>query len=301
MAKNQILALVAGALSIGITSCDNTGGVKKTSDGLMYKIVKDEPGDKFPEVNDIIEMHVNIRIGDSVLLNSRQMNGDKPFEFPLPEATFKSDWVTGIKLLTAGDSAVFYVPVDTAKKYAQGQFPEFAKSTDTVVYEVKLVSFKSAAEQKKKEEEAAAKQIVEDDQKLQAYFSEKGLNPQKTESGLYYIIDKEGTGAPIERGQTVTVNYTGKNLKGETFDSNVEAEFQHVQPFTFPVGMGQVIKGWDEGIMLLKEGSKARFFIPSPLAYGQGSMGEKIGPNEILVFDVEVTDVETEQPAAAVQ
>lgn len=299
MAKNQILALVAGALSIGITSCDSAGGgVKKTSEGLMYKIVKDEPGDKYPEVNDIIEMHVNIRIGDSVLLDSRQMNAGKPFEFPLPEATFKSDWVTGITLLTAGDSAVFYVPVDTAKKYAQGQFPEFAKSTDTVVYEVKLVSFKSSAELKQKEEEAAAQQITEDDRKLQAYFSEKGLKPQKTESGLYYIIDKEGAGAAIEKGQIVTVNYTGKNLEGETFDSNVDPEFQHVQPFTFPVGMGQVIKGWDEGIMLLKKGSKARFFIPSPLAYGQNSMGDKIGPNEILVFDVAVTNVEAQQSAA---
>ncbi len=300
MTKNQILALTIGAASIGLTSCDNTGGIKKTSDGLMYKIVKDEPGDQSPEVDDIIEMHVNIRIGDSTLLNSRQMNGDKPFEFPLPKATFNSDWVTGIKLLTAGDSAVFYVPVDSAKKYAQGQFPEFAKSTDTVVYEVKLVSFKSSAEIKKKEEEAAAKQTEEDDKKLQAYFSEKGLNPQKTASGLYYIIDKEGTGATVEKGQLVTVNYTGKNLKGETFDSNVDPEFQHVQPFTFPVGMGQVIKGWDEGIMLLKKGSKARFFIPSPLAYGVNPMGPNIGANEILIFDVEVTNVETEQ-AAAVQ
>ncbi len=297
MTKNQIMALVAGALSIGITSCDNTGGMKKTSDGLMYKIVKDEPGDKFPEVNDIIKMHVNIRIGDSILLDSRKMNGDNPFEFPMPEPTFKSDWVSGIKLLTAGDSAVFYVPVDSAKKYAQGQFPEFAKSTDTVVYEVKFVSFESAAELKKKEEEAASKQMGEDDQKLQTYFSEKGLSPQKTESGLYYIIDKEGAGTPIEKGQLVTVNYTGKNLKGETFDSNVDPEFQHVQPFEFPVGMGQVIKGWDEGIMLLKKGSKARFFIPSPLAYGSNAMGPKIVANEILMFDVEVTDVKAEQAA----
>jgi FKBP-type peptidyl-prolyl cis-trans isomerase len=297
MTKNQIAALVAGALTIGITSCDNTGGIKKTSDGLMYKIVKDEPGDKSPQVDDIIEMHVNIRIGDSVLLNSRKMNGDKPFEFPLPEATFKSDWVTGIKLLTAGDSALFYVPVDSAKKYAQGQFPEFAKSTDTVVYEVKLVSFKSAEEMKKKEEEAAAKQITEDDKKLQAYFAENNLAPQKTESGLYYIIEKEGTGAAIEKGQAVTVNYTGKNLKGETFDSNVDPKFQHVQPFEFPVGMGQVIKGWDEGILLLKKGSKAKFFIPSPLAYGANAMGPEIGANEILVFEVEVTDVKSEQTA----
>jgi len=293
MTKNQILALAVGAVSMGLASCDNTGGFKKTSDGLMYKMIKDEPGDKHPQVNDIIEMHVNIRIGDSVLLNSRQLNNNKPFEFPLPEATFKSDWVTGLKLLTAGDSAIFYIPVDTAKKYAQGQFPEFAKSTDTVVYEVKLVSFKSAEEMQKKAEDEAKKQLDEDDKKLQAYFAEKGLNPQKTESGIYYIIDREGTGEPITQGKRVTVNYTGTNLQGVKFDSNVDPKFNHVEPFTFTAGVGEVIRGWDEGVQLLKEGSKARLFVPSPLAYGKQEMGPEMGANAILVFEVEVTKVET--------
>lgn len=293
MTKNQILALTVGAVSMGLASCDNTGGFKKTSDGLLYKIIKDAPGDTHPQVNDIVEMHVNIRIGDSVLLNSRQLNNNEPFQFPLPEATFKSDWVTGIKLLSAGDSAIFYVPVDTAKKYTQGEFPGFAKSTDTVVYEVSLVSFKSAEEMQKKADEDAAKQKDVDDQKLQAYFTEKGLKPQKTESGLYYIIDREGTGEPISQGKKVTVNYTGTNLKGEKFDSNVDPKFSHVSPFAFTAGVGEVIPGWDEGVMLLKKGSKARFFVPSTLAYGKRAMGPEIGENEILVFEVEVTDVET--------
>jgi len=292
MTKNQILALAIGAVSIGFASCDNTGGFKKTSDGLMYRIIKDEPGEEHPQVDDVIEMHVSIRIGDSVLLNSRVMNNNEPFKFPLMEGTFKSDWVNGIPLLTAGDSAIFYVPVDSAKKYAQGNFPEFAKSTDTVVYEVQLVSVQSAAETKKKEEEMAEKQKTEDDNKLQAYFAEKNLSPQKTASGLYYIIDKEGTGPVIEKGQQVTVNYTGTSLSGTAFDSNVDPQFKHVEPFTVTVGVGAVIKGWDEGLQLLKKGSKARFFIPSTLAYGRQDMGSDMGANANLVFEVEVKNVE---------
>lgn len=296
MTKNQILALGIGAVTLGITSCDNTGGIKKTSDGLMYKIVKDEPGDKHPETEDMVEMHVNIRIGDSVIFNSRMLNNNKPIEFPLAKATFESDWVSGVKLLTAGDSAIFYIPVDSAKKYTQGMFPEFAKSTDTVVYEINLVSFTSHAEVERKAAEAAKGQMDEDDRKLQAYFSEKGISAKKAESGLYYIIDKEGTGKAISKGDMVTVNYTGTNLRGNKFDSNVDPAFQHVSPFTFRAGVGDVIPGWDEGVMLLKEGSKARFFIPSPLAYGKQQMGPEIGPNEVLVFEVEVTKVEA--PAA---
>lgn len=296
MTKNQILALAFGAVSIGMVGCKGKADFKKTSEGLVYKMIVDSAGDKHPKVNDIVAMHVNIRIGDSVLLNSRQMNNGEPFKFPLMDGTFKSDWVTGIPLMTAGDSAIFYVPVDTAKKYAQGQFPPFAKSTDTVVYEIKLVSVESAEEMKKQQEEASAKQMGEDDKKLQAYFAEKGLKPNKTESGLYYIIDQEGTGALAERGKKVTVNYTGTGLSGKAFDSNVDPQFQHTEPFSFTAGVGEVIPGWDEGIQLLKKGSKARFFIPSPLAYGQRDMGPDMGANAILVFTVEVTNVE--EPSA---
>ncbi|MCB0696481.1 MAG: FKBP-type peptidyl-prolyl cis-trans isomerase [Chitinophagaceae bacterium] len=292
MTKNQILALAIGAISVGFTSCDKTGGYKKTSDGLLYRIIKDEPGETHPKVNDIVEMHVNIRIGDSTLLNSRQINGNQPFKFPLMEGTFKSDWINGMTLLTAGDSAIFYVPVDSAKKYAQGNFPEFAQSGDTVIYEVQLLSVESAEDVKKKEEEAASKQKENDDAKLQAYFAEKHLTPQKTESGLYYIIDKQGSGPNVEKGQKVTVNYTGTNLEGKPFDSNVDPQFNHVEPFSFDAGVGQVIPGWDEGILLLNKGSKARFFIPSPLAYGPRDMGPDMGANAILVFEVEIRNIE---------
>ncbi len=217
------------------------------------------------------------------------------------EGTFKSDWVNGIPLLTAGDSAVFYVPVDSAKKYAQGNFPEFAKSTDTVVYEVQLVSVVSAEDTKKQEEEMAQKQISDDDNKLQAYFAEKHLSPEKTSSGLYYIIDKKGSGPTVEKNQKVTVNYTGTNLEGKPFDSNVDPKFNHVEPFSFTAGVGQVIRGWDEGILLLNKGSKARFFIPSPLAYGQQDMGPDMGKNAILVFEVEIKNIEAAEQAAPVQ
>lgn len=298
MIKNRTLALLIGATAVAFTSCDNNGGIKKTSDGLMYQIVKDESGDAHPQVEDIVKMHVNIHIGDSVLLNSREMNQNNPFEFPLMKGAFASDWVNGIPMLTAGDSAIFYVLVDSAKKYAQGQFPPFAKDGDTVVYEVQFVDFESAAEKKKKDEAAKVEQKANDDKILQAYFAEKNLTPQQTESGLYYIIDKQGSGPNVERGQKVTVNYTGKSLEGKPFDSNVDPAFHHVEPFSFAAGVGQVIPGWDEGILLLNKGSKARFFIPSTLAYGDRDMGPDMGKNAILMFDVEIKNIEAAPKAA---
>ena len=115
---------------------------------------------------------------------------------------------------------------------------------------------------------------------------------EKTASGLYYIVDKDGTGEQVKAGQTISVNYTGKTLDVQTFDSNIDPKFSHTDPLKFPVGQGQVIPGWDEGMMLLKKGSKARLFIPSPLAYGAQSPGPGIPANSVLMFDVEVLGVE---------
>lgn len=107
-----------------------------------------------------------------------------------------------------------------------------------------------------------------------------------TKSGLKYQILQEGTGDQIAKGKQVTVHYSGYLLDGTKFDSSVERD----EPFTFVVGVGQVIPGWDEGVMLLKKGSKARFIIPPTLAYGNRDLG-KIPANSTLIFDVEVLDV----------
>ncbi len=80
-------------------------------------------------------------------------------------------------------------------------------------------------------------------------------------------------------------------LNGEKFDSNVDPQFQHVQPFEFMLGKGSVIKGWDEGIALLKKGGKATLFIPSTLAYGANSPSPKIPAHSVLVFEVELNEI----------
>jgi FKBP-type peptidyl-prolyl cis-trans isomerase len=84
------------------------------------------------------------------------------------------------------------------------------------------------------------------------------------------------------------MNYTGKLMDGTKFDSNQDSTFHHMEPFTFPIGVGQVIPGWDEGVMLLNKGAKATLFIPSGLAYGEHPPTPAIPANSILVFDVEV-------------
>lgn len=109
----------------------------------------------------------------------------------------------------------------------------------------------------------------------------------KTESGLIYTITHEGNGARAKAGDKVVMHYTGKLTNDSIFDSSIF----RAEPFVFKLGVGQVIKGWDEGVALLNVGDKATFTIPPHLAYGANGAGGVIGPNETLIFDVELLEI----------
>ncbi|MDH3698141.1 MAG: peptidylprolyl isomerase [Flavobacteriaceae bacterium] len=128
-------------------------------------------------------------------------------------------------------------------------------------------------EESKKKAEAAMKELTD------------GF--EKTASGLYYKILKQGDGNKPNKGDQVSVHYEGSLVNGQVFDSS----YQRNQPIDFQIGVGQVIPGWDEGISLLKVGDKAKLVIPSELGYGSSGAGGVIPPDAILIFDVELVAV----------
>jgi len=292
--KKTTFAIGALLLTAGGSYAQN---FKTTPHGLDYYIAKDAPGTT-ANVGDHVEMHITTHIktssgADSVLFDSRRVNNNQPVPFQVPPAQFNGDLNEGFSMLSAGDSAVFRVPMDSMFAKTGQPRPEWMPQGAKMEYEVAVVSVKTAAQVQKDAQEHEAKQKSADDQLLQDYFKKNKITGvKKTASGLYYKIDKPGTGELPKPGQNVSVNYTGKTTDGTPFDSNVDPKFQHVQPLSFPLGQGRVIRGWDEGVALMKKGTKATLYIPSGLAYGERSPSPLIPADAILIFDVEVTDIQ---------
>ena len=136
-------------------------------------------------------------------------------------------------------------------------------------------------------EGAREKRLAEAKAKQEAELEKVATGFEKTNSGLRYQIIQKGDGIKAEKGKTVSVHYKGQLIDGTVFDSS----YKRNQPIDFPLGVGQVIPGWDEGIGLLNVGDKARLVIPSHLGYGSRGAGGVIPPDANLIFDVELMDV----------
>jgi FKBP-type peptidyl-prolyl cis-trans isomerase FklB len=153
----------------------------------------------------------------------------------------------------------------------------------------------------KAKEESENLKKMEERKKQGAANMEKGkkfLEENKTkegivalESGLQYKILEKGTGASPKATDVVKCHYKGTTIEGKEFDSS----YKRGQPATFP--LNRVIKGWTEGLQLMKEGGKWQFFIPSELAYGERGAGQDIGPNEVLIFEVELLEIQKPETA----
>jgi len=175
-----------------------------------------------------------------------------------------------VSVFTKGDE---YKNYDAAKLFSEGK-GKIKENNKAILAQIE------ADKKKKAEEFAANQQKLVDDLKAEM---------QVTPSGLYYKITKTTDGVSPNRGDEVAVHYAGKLVDGTEFDSS----FKRNQPIDIPIGVGQVIKGWDEGIMLLKEGEAATLLIPSELGYGSAGAGGVIPPNAWLIFDVELVKVKS--------
>lgn len=287
-----IIALMATVM----TACGQKEFVT-TESGLRYLKVEEGTGEK-PNDGEFLMLNVAYNdANDNVMFSSADRGGALPLSYVDSMFTNNGSLEEGFRLCEKGDSLILEIPAEIIfKESFRRPLPDTiaAESIITVYLGVENIFTKEEfdtyrAEQVKtqrEEAEEASKGLVAIDAKIiEDHLAENNIEAISTEDGMYYVITQEGNGEKPETGNSVVVNYTGKLLDGTVFDSNNKGNF------SFPLGQGRVIKGWDLGIALLTKGAKATLYIPSGLAYGARGAGAQIGPNSVLIFDVELVDI----------
>lgn len=284
--KNFMAVLFLTVLSFGISAQQNKKEYTQAESGLKYKFIRQSDKQEKPSLSDILNVTMQYFINDSLLFDSRMLGRD--LEFPLMPAVFRGDFYEGLAMMSKGDSASFICNADSIflKVFRVQQMPGFVKPNSKMRFEIGMVDFLSqeAFQAKMNAEQQAA--IEESNQRLADYVNDNNIKAQPQESGLYFIEVEKGKGPKPQPGQKVKVHYKGTLLDGTKFD----ASYDRNQPFEFVLGMGQVIRGWDEGIGMLNVGGKAILLLPQHLAYGERAAGP-IPPFSPLVFEVELLEI----------
>lgn len=260
---------------------------KTASNGLRYSIVKANKGPKI-KLDDIVFLQLKYATSkDSVIFDSWKMGG--PIQIKVSKPTFKGDLMDALVMLTKSDSAYFLLSADSLfTKTFNMPMPEFIEKGSDMKFTVKIKDVTTEEILRADEIKIQKQKDMEEVVLIDQYIKDNNLTVQTSASGLKYVISNPGTGAQAEAGKTVKVHYTGKLLNGTKFDSSLDRN----DPIEFQLGKGMVIKGWDEGIALLKEGGKALLIIPSNLAYGSRGAGGVIPPFAPLTFEVELVSVQ---------
>jgi FKBP-type peptidyl-prolyl cis-trans isomerase FkpA len=306
----KLLFILSICASTNLAFCQ-AGDYQKAADGLEYKIVR-TGNNNLLQQGQYIELHfTNLRIrngNDSVLNNTRISSGSQVMMFD--SVSIPPAYLEIFKQMNEKDSLHSRTPADSVFKQSPSQMPSYFTSGDYLATNITIVNvYKTKAEAdvviNKNKEKATAlaaqkvkSQAIDDDLALSNYIINNNIKATKTPSGVYVTFTKEGIGPIITDKNIVKVMYKGKTLRGVIFDTNMDQSKGHEDPLTANLTNdrtlgGGVIKGMMEALYTMKKGTKGTMFIPSGLAYGPRGAGGEIGPDENLIFDVEVLSVQT--------
>jgi FKBP-type peptidyl-prolyl cis-trans isomerase FkpA len=292
--KNKFLALlsIAGLLQ----ACDSNPypGFETSEGGLPYKIYRNEPANtQTPKEGDIVYMKVKYEAEDTVFYDSFKEGNMLTLQYPT--CSYKGSIDECISKMTKGDSALMWTSADSFfVKVLRTEVPKKLKPGSKLHFTIQLKDIMTKAQiDVKKQADMAELEKMSGENKskepelINEFLKNNKISQKPTASGLYIIIDQKGTGPVAKSGDNVSVHYTGKFLDGKVFDSSIERG----EPIEFPAGVGQVIKGWDEALLALPQGTKARLVIPSNLAYGENGAPPVIQPFTPLTFEINLVKV----------
>jgi FKBP-type peptidyl-prolyl cis-trans isomerase len=269
---------------------------EKTREGIFYTIDTEGAG-VTPRMGDFIKIKYTGKLLDGKTFDTSPK--DEPFVFQLGYRQVIQGWDVLIPKLRVGTKATAYIPAELG--YGASGIGDVIPANASLVYDIEVVEVLNAdtydthmrgLEDKERREfqKKLAEQFEKDKKDINDYAIAHKLKVNRAESGLSYIITKQGKGEKAKEGNILSVHYEGVLLDDKLFDST-----NGKQPFSFRLGEGKVIQGWDEGLSHFNKGSEGYLLIPSKLAYGAMPLedGETIIPaHAVLIFKIQVVDIQ---------
>ena len=279
-----------------VTSCSDSrfSGFTETKNGLFYKLQDVGDGNKKAKPTDYVTAQIIIRSDkDSVLFDTRKIGLDGAVTFILSEPEYPKDYREGFKFLSEGDSAIFITDANTLFiKKNHSMIPKGMNLESLIHVEAKVLKVRTQEEHAQEilEEKKKFEQGEFDEKKvLEKFLADSNITAPAIANGMYYIKLRNGKGITLDSGRVALLNYRGCFLNGRCFDSNYES-----QPFEYSIGAEeQLIKGLEIGVRRMHEGEKAKFIIPSHLAFGSsGSSTGIVPPFTTVIYEVELLKVQ---------
>ncbi|ULQ53983.1 FKBP-type peptidyl-prolyl cis-trans isomerase [Flavihumibacter fluvii] len=286
----KISLFTTAIVALMMAACGGSADYSKTASGITYKIVEKGSGPQV-KLGQYLKVHYTQKVNDSVLASSF---GGTPAFAKVDSLGPVYNPAEVFRFLHKGDSVVIIQEVDSLLKQ-NPVMPPFMKKGDKFILTLRVADVLESEQQVQAlQQEEMKGQELRDADAVAAYIKKNSINAEKIGRGTYVTVQSEGTAPNADSGKFVSVRYRGKVMAtGKEFETNMEPG---KEPISFPLGQGQVIAGWDEGLKKFGKGGKGTLYIPAFLAYGMrpGPGGQ---PNEALIFDVEMVDIADKAPA----
>ncbi|MFL5763057.1 MAG: FKBP-type peptidyl-prolyl cis-trans isomerase [Bacteroidia bacterium] len=283
-------------IAVLVCSCGSDSrfkGFTQTDTGLYYKLQAIGDGKRSPSIGDFLQLVITYKTHkDSVFLDSYSSNETGMVILPFNHSSFEGSFEEGLVTMNEGDSVSFIV--DGSKlfsRFFKAKLPLFIKDGDLVKMDVKLhriLSRKEYEQELQRYAQLVEDRDIEEQRRISVFLDTVQANYTET-GGIYYLPVKQGSGDKPSNGDHIKVNFTGSFLNGRVFEST----YDRGQPLEFSWGeQEQVINGLHIAISMMNEGSKAKFIIPSHLAYGaEGSSTGIVPPYTTLVYEIELLNL----------
>ncbi|MDQ3045959.1 MAG: FKBP-type peptidyl-prolyl cis-trans isomerase [Bacteroidota bacterium] len=269
-------------------------GYTETDTGLHYKLRVIGDGSRKPSIGDFLQLNISyLTLKDSVFLDSYSSNATGMVILPFNHSSFRGSFEEGLRIMNEGDSVSFIVSADSLfNRFFKSGLPYFLLPGSRVKMEVKLNKIFNSNEYQSElshYDDLVEDRDIEEQRRLHLFMDTSQVHYSAMNNGMFYLPVKQGTGDLAERGNLVKIHYKGYFLNGRPFEST----YDRGQAMEYTVGeQGQVIRGLESAISLMNEGSKAKFIIPSQLAYGgAGSSTGIIPPFTTVIYEIELLNL----------